>query len=84
MGKEERKTMKYLPEGRNPNLGDLDVAIYNNVVCHTFWKLYTYGDLTFQEALIGMVLALVEQNEHLLDELSKTYWFIKNEYQKES
>lgn len=60
--------MRFLPEGRPPTKEDLQKAAQFNPVVKAVLDLIGRG-LTFEEGLIGAILALVDQNEALIQEL---------------
>ncbi len=50
-----------------PTIDDLTPLINNNLIVRLCWTMIETGNLTFQEGLIAMVLALGERNKELTD-----------------
>ena len=57
---------KFLPHGRKPTKADLHKCAAFSPVVHQCLMMHERGDLDETEALTAAILALAEQNEHLL------------------
>lgn len=64
--------VRFLPDGRAPTFKDIEhLAIFNAIAkqCLAMWKA---NDLTRDEAIMGMALALADQNNALMEQLLET------------
>jgi len=57
-----------------PTRKDLLEAARKNPVVRAWLSEYQFGDLDFEEAMIGAVVSLAERNDALIEQAIDLYW----------